>query len=122
MVVTWWLAIAGTLALTLPRSAASATSSPFLAVSGQWAHVRLIGLSHLPVPVSRAAFDEYARGMAQTDEATIEHAFEAYEWVNVSDRQAVRIVQTDGIAIQIELQEGAYAGRSAWVTARQLGP
>ncbi|MFN8635382.1 MAG: hypothetical protein U0893_16160 [Chloroflexota bacterium] len=122
VVMSWWLLLAGTLALTLPGAASSATSVPFLAVAGQTAHVRLTGLTHLPVPVDRAAFDEYQRGMAQADEAAIEEAFAASEWVSVSDRQAVRIAQVDGHVVQVELLEGAYAGRSAWLTAGHLGP
>jgi hypothetical protein len=68
------------------------------------------------------AFDEVQRGYRESNEALIDHAYTAYEWIEVSHGQAVRIVTPDGDAVEVELLEGRYQGRRGWLTARQISP
>ena len=89
---------------------------------GVQAHVTLPGMKALPIPVSRLGFDTANRGFAESDEDAIEFAFAVSEWIEVSDRTAVRIVTVDGDAVQIEILDGPWAGRQGWVKPRQLGP
>jgi hypothetical protein len=115
-VVTWWLLLAMVIAHVLPASVESATSE----------YVNLPGFvsadSRLPIPVERVAFDESQRGYRESDEEAIDHAFTVYEWIEVSHRQAVRIVTWDGEAAEIELLEGRHTGRRGWLKAAQLSP
>ena len=69
-----------------------------------------------------AAISEMGVNIVESDEEAIEFAFAASEWIEVSDRTAVRIVTVDGEAVQIEILDGPWAGRQGWVNPRQLGP
>jgi len=86
MVSLWWLLLAAATVQLLPAPAASASKDGPGVVSGQTARVHLPGLSSLPIPVDRAAFDESQRGFRESDEEAIEHAFTAYEWIEVWHR------------------------------------
>jgi hypothetical protein len=86
------------------------------------ARIKQPGIPNWPIPVERAAFDTYYRGARESDETAIDAAFEMSEWIEVSDRQPVRIVQVDGEAVQVELVDGAFAGRRGWVKPRHLAP
>jgi hypothetical protein len=121
-VVLWWLMIGGMVALALPAPARSATPRPLVAVPGQTAHIHQPGMTSWPIPVSRAGFDAFQRGARESDEAAMEEAFQVSEWIDAAHGQAVRIVTVDGDAVEIELLEGTYAGRRAWVKPRHLVP
>jgi hypothetical protein len=121
-VVTFWLLVAGAVALMLPARAASAPKAGFVAVSGRTAHINQPGMPDWPVPVDRRAYDEYNRGFQESDDEAIEHAFAAFEWIAVSDGQAVRIIEVDGEAHRVEVLEGRDVGRRGWLKARHLGP
>ena len=120
IVVTWWLLITGIVTMTMPAPPVlAATVGPGL-VPGQAARVFLPGMSWLPIPVERAAF-ETQRGYRESDAAATEHAFTAYEWVRVSHDDAVRVVTVDGEAIQVESLEGVNIGHRGWLKPRHLG-
>ena len=120
VVGTWWLLIAGIVAAAMPSRAASSPKIEHGVAPGQLASVYLPGLSWLPVPVDREAFDEAERGFRETDQEAIDHAFDAYEWIRIASGQWVRVVAADDRAILVELLDGSYAGRRAWVKARHL--
>jgi hypothetical protein len=122
IVVIWWLLIAAVAAQTLPEAVASAPKAEAGLAVGQTARIHLPGLSWLPIPVERAAFDEAERGYRESDDAAIEHAFTAYEWIRVSHRDAVRVVMVDGEATQVEMLEGPAAGNRGWLKVRHLTP
>jgi hypothetical protein len=122
VVVTWWLAIAGAVALTLPSPAASATPTAFAVVAGRSAHVHRPGMPSWPVPVERAAFDEARLGFREGDEAAVMHAFAAYEWIEATHGQPVWIAAVEGDAVQVEQLEGPHRGRRAWLNVQDLGP
>ena len=111
-VVAWWLVIGGAVALTLP----------FAAVPGQAARIHQPGITWWPIPVSREGFDSFQLGVRESNESKMNEAFEASEWIEARHGQEVRIVAIDGDAIQIELLEGAFRGRRAWLLSRHLGP
>ena len=122
LIVAWWLLIGGAVALTLAAPAKSASPTPFAVVAGQTARIHQPGMPSWPIPVDRAGFDAFQRGAREGDEAAIEEAFQVSEWIHASHGQAVRIVAVDGEAVQVELLDGAYLGRRAWVKPRHLGP
>jgi hypothetical protein len=122
LVIGWWMTLAGIITLLLAEPAASASRGAFRPMPGVQAHISLPGMKALPIPVSRLGFDEANRGFAESDEAAIEFAFAVSEWIEVSDRTAVRIVVEDGDAVQIEILDGPWAGRQGWMKPRQLGP
>ena len=122
VVVGWWIVVGAIVSTTLPTPAASAPKIGLSLLSGQTRHIKQPGMTSWPVPTDRAAFDEYNRGVQESDDAAIEAAFETYEWVQVADGQAVRIVQVDGEAIQVELLDGQNAGRQVWLKPRHLYP
>ena len=72
--------------------------------------------------MERAPFDESQLGYRESDEAAIEQAFTACEWIRVSHYDAVRVVTVDGEAIQVEMLEGPHIGRQGWLQSRHLGP
>jgi hypothetical protein len=101
--VTWWLLIAGVLVLTMPAPVASAPKAGLIVAPGQTGRIHQPGMPDWPVPVDRRAYDEYRRGSRESDEAAMDHAFAAFEWIKVSDGQAVRIIDVDGEAVQPHL-------------------
>jgi hypothetical protein len=117
---TCWLLILGLLALALPAPSAAAQRDMAVLVAGSTAHIVQPGMTDWPIPVDRRAFDEYQRGSLESDDEAIDHAFAAFEWIKVRDGQAVRIVEVDVGAVQIELLEGASAGRHGWLQPRHL--
>jgi hypothetical protein len=121
IVLPWWLLI-GAAVQTLPAPAASAPKAGAEVSFGQTARIHLPGLSSLPIPVERVAFDESQRGFRESDEDAIEHAFTAYAWIEVSHHQSVRVVAIDGGAVEVELLEGRHAGHRGWLKTRQLSP
>jgi hypothetical protein len=92
-VAAWWLLAGGAVALMLPAPA-----------------------------VERAAFDLAQRAYRESDEAMLEDAFSAYEWIAVTHRQEVLVVTVDGDVVEVELFDGAYAGRRGWLKAWELAP
>jgi hypothetical protein len=123
-VVAWWLLIGAAVALTLPAPASSATATPtpFGVAAGRDARLHQPGMPSWPIPVERAAFDDARRGFQESDEDLIERAFATSEWLDASHGQAVTIVAVDGDAVQVELLEGTFRGRRAWLLPRHLGP
>jgi len=113
--------VGGALMLTMPAPAESAATG-FSVADGKRAHVSIPGVRTLPVAVERPAHETFYRGARESDEDAIEAAFAMSEWIEVADGQAVRILAVDGEASQIELLEGPYAGRRAWLKTRRLGP
>ena len=115
-VAAWWLLLVATIAFLSPAPAESATTG----------YVNLPGLpsvySTLPIPLERLAFDEAQRGYRESSEAAIDHAHTAYEWIEVSHGQAVRIITRDGEAVEVELLEGRHTGRHGWMKTSQLAP
>jgi hypothetical protein len=122
MVMIWWLLLATATVQLLPAPVASAPKGGPGVPSGRTARVHLPGLSSLPIPVDRAAFDEAQRGFKEGDEEAIEYVFTAYVWIEGSHGQAVRVVTIDGEAVEVELLEGRYAGRRGWLKTRHLSP
>jgi hypothetical protein len=121
-VVAWWLIIGAAVMLTLPSPAASATPTPFIAVPGQTAHIHQPGMTWWSVPVDRVGFDLFQRGSRESDERVVTEAFEVSEWIEARHGQAVRVLAVDGDAIQVELLEGTFRGRRAWLLPRHLSP
>ena len=89
---------------------------------GYEAHLKQPGMRSWPIPTSRLAFDAANRGFAESDEDAIEFAFAVAEWIEVADRNRVRILAVDGEAIHVEILDGPSAGRQGWVKPRHLGP
>ena len=121
-VVAWWLLIGGAVALTMPLPAASATPAPFAVAAGRTARVHQPGMPSWPIPVERQAFDEARRAFEESDEAALEHAFSAFEWIQVEHGVAVTILSVDGEAVHVELLEGPRLGRRGWLRPRHLSP
>jgi hypothetical protein len=116
------LLILGLLALATPAPSAAAQRDAAVLVAGSTAHIVQPGMTDWPIPVDRRAYDEYNRGFQESDDEAIEHAFAAFEWITVSDGQAVRIIEVDGEAHRVEVLEGRDVGRRGWLKARHLGP
>src|SRR5262245_58964473 len=114
VVIGWWMVLAATVTLLLPAPAASAPGAWFRPLPGSRAHLWQPGMTWLPVPVSRLAFDAAQRGFAESDEDAIEFAFSVSEWIPVSHGTDVRIVTVDGEAVEIEMLKGPSAGRRGW--------
>jgi hypothetical protein len=114
VVVRWWLILGAVTVWLMPEPMASASAE------GQIAHIHQVGLPRLPIPVSRAGFDAFQRGVREADEDAIDDAFAVSEWIDVIPDQAVRTVQVDGDAIEIQVLDGVYAGRHAWVRASNV--
>src|SRR3954447_24224500 len=74
VVVTWWLLLAGAAVWLSPEPTASATLTPFAPAPGQRARIRQPGIRNWPVPTTRLTFDEFQRGMLESDESAIEGA------------------------------------------------
>jgi hypothetical protein len=122
LVMIWWLFIAAVVVQISSGPPVLAASVGMGLVPGQTARTFLQGMSWLPIPVERAAFDEYQRGARESDEDAMEHAFTANAWIRIAHHDAVRVITVDGEAVQIELLEGGFAGHRGWLKLRQLLP
>lgn len=120
VVVTWWLAIGAVIASMLPIPALSARQPGFVVAVGRSARINQPGIPVWVIPVERAAYDEYHRGVQESNDEMIEHAFTTFAWIEVSHHDAVRVVAVDGEAVQVELLEGRSGGRRGWLKTRQL--
>ena len=116
VVVVWWLLLGAVMVWLMPEPLASARSK------GQIARIHQVGLRQLPIPASRAGFDAFQRGVRESDEDLIDDAFVVSEWIYVTPGQEVRIVTVDGDAVEIELLDGPYAGRRAWLGTKNVSP
>lgn len=125
-VAAWWLVVGVAVVTMLPAAAASSTGVATAAADGPLMHVHLPGLASSPVPfpafVGRAGYDAARQGFDLSDEDLIDATFANHDWVTVLHGQAVRIVRRDGEAVEVELVDGAFAGRRAWLSARQVAP
>jgi hypothetical protein len=122
-VVAWWLLLGGAIIWLMPEPTAAASSSRGVAVvPGQTARIHQPGMTWWPVPVDRVGFDLFQRGSRESDERVITEAFEVSEWIEARHGQAVRVLAVDGDAIQVELLEGTFRGRRAWLVPRHLSP
>jgi hypothetical protein len=121
VVVAWWLLIAMTVAPMLPSPVSSATTSALL-VPAQPARIAQHGIRDWPIATSRAAFGQLQRSIAESNEALMDDAFVNAEWLTVNGGDAVLILAVDGEVVEIELLEGSYAGRHAWLNQHQLTP
>jgi hypothetical protein len=113
VVAVWWLLI---------LAAAGLVPAPVASVPkiGRTAHIHVPGLPSLPASVDRAAFELAQRGFMESDEEKIEHAFTAYEWIEVVHRQSIRVLMIDEHAVEVQLLEGQHAGRRCWLKLRQI--
>jgi hypothetical protein len=116
VVLGWWLILGGAALWLIPEPTVSA------AAKGRIVRVHQVGLPRLPVPVSRAGYDAFRRGVRECDEDAIEEAFTVSEWISVTPGQEVAIVTVDEGAIEIELLDGPYAGRRAWLDTKNVKP
>jgi hypothetical protein len=116
IVVVWWLLLGVVVVRLMPEPTASAQSK------GHIARIHQVGLRQLPIPASRAGFDAFQRGIRESDEASIEDAFAISEWIYVTPGQEVRTVTIDGDAVEIEVLDGPYAGRRAWLDTKNVRP
>jgi hypothetical protein len=120
-VTAWWLLIVASIAGTVPAPPVLAQIPEFVSPG------RSVEISAPPrvtwsTPVSRAEFDAYNLAFDMDDEAALESSFAATEWIPVADQQVVRIIQVDDMVVQVEVLDGAFAGRRGWLKARQLRP
>jgi hypothetical protein len=122
LVVAWWVLIAGAVAATLPSPVRSATTGGLLLLPGHHARIAQRGIRDWPIPTSRVAYDTFQRGVAESDEDTVDDAFAIAEWVGVNYGDAVLVMAIDGAVVEIKLLAGGYAGRHAWLQRRQLTP
>jgi hypothetical protein len=120
--VACWCLLAGALVLAMPAPGAAAPRVAAAVTLGRSAHITQPGMPDWPIPVDRLAYDEYHRGFRESDGEAINHAFAAFEWITVRDGQAIRIVEVDGDAVQVELLEGASVGRRGWLKPRHVTP
>ena len=116
IVVVWWLLLGAVVLWLMPEPTASAEAK------GHIARIHQVGLRQLPIPSSRAGYDAFQRGVRESDEDSIEDAFKVSEWIYVTPGQEVRIVTIDGDAVEIEVLDGPYAGRRAWLDAKNVRP
>ena len=120
IVATWWLLISGSIALAAPMPAAR-DQLPDLAVApGGLAHIHAPPLVAWSIPVNRQEFEAYNLAFAMDEDAALEAAIAATEWIAVTQGQEVRVIQIDGAATQVELLDGADAGRRGWLLTRHL--
>jgi hypothetical protein len=120
--VIWWLLIAGVLVLTMQVPVASAPKAGLIVAPGWTGRINQTGMPVWLMPADRLAYEESQRGFRESDEEAIERAFTGSEWIEVFHRQAVRIVEVDGEAVQVELLEGWNVGRRGWLKPRHVGP
>ena len=122
VVVAWWLLLAGAVAWLGDEPTAAATPKPFAAVPGEMARIHQPSVPVRPVAATRAGFNAYQRGIRDNNAVALEEAFVVSEWYAVGHGEWVRVVAVDGDAAQVELLEGGYAGRLAWMTMQELSP
>jgi hypothetical protein len=113
VVVGWWLLLGGAFVWLVREPTV-------LATTGQTARIHRPTVPAHPVAANRAGLDAFQRSIRENDEGLREEAYVVSMWFAVSHDQLVKIIAVDGDAIQVELLEGLYAGRHAWLTTQDL--
>jgi hypothetical protein len=124
IVLGWWLLIGGVVVWLMPATAGAhpTPSNRFAVVPAQTAHIYQPGVASRPVVATRAGLDTLQRTLRETDEQPIENADAIPEWIVIGQDETVRIVAINGVTVQVELLEGAYAGRFVWLEVQNLSP
>jgi hypothetical protein len=121
-VSAFWLLIIGAILLTVPTPEQVAKTSTFGSPIGRLAYIYVPSGVPWTIPIGRATFDDYYRAAWDDDGDAIAEALKRPGWIPVADRQAVRIVDIDGAAVQVELLDGQHAGIRAWLKVHHLSP
>ena len=117
-----WLLIAGTIVLAVPTPEQAAKTSVFASLIGRSAYIYVPSRVAWTIPIDRGTFDDYYQAVWDDDGDAIAEALARPGWVAVADHQAVRIIDVDGAAVQVELLAGQHTGVRAWLKAHHLRP
>jgi hypothetical protein len=118
----WWLLIAGTIVLVVPTADQEARASLFGSPIGRTAYIYVPSRVPWTIPIDRGTFDDYYQAVWDDDGDAIAEALSRPGWIAVADRQAVRVVDVDGAAFQVELLDGQHAGVRGWLKRQHLSP
>src|SRR5688572_1472438 len=117
-----WLVIFGAIVLAVPTVSTPANRLALAVETGHAAHLHAPPLTEWPIPVGRMEFDAYNLALDSDDEVAIAKVEAIADWIIVAADQAVLVLYVDGDAVQVELLDGADAGRRGWLKRRHLVP
>src|SRR5688572_6873 len=117
-----WLVIFAAIVFTVPTVSTPAHRLGLTVAPGRTAHLHAPPLSDWPIPVGRMEFDAYNLALDSDDEVAIAKVEAIADWIIVAADQAVLVLYVDGDAVQVELLDGADAGRRGWLKRRHLVP
>jgi hypothetical protein len=120
VVVAWWLLLVGVIALTVPPSR-SVDETPDV-VPGHEGHIAAPSGGAWLIPVDRATYYEVERPAPDDDEAAPIDVTTRPGWLPVVEGQAVRVVDVDRAAVQVELLEEPNVGGQGWLHLNYLRP
>ena len=118
-VAAWWLLIIGTVRRLVPSPVREVGTA---LVPGRTVYIYSPPVSEWQIPVTRAAYDDYNRTFEADGEGGLVEVLSRADWVVVSNRQAVLLIEVDGIAAQVEAVDGPEAGRRGWLLTRHITP
>ena len=120
VVIAWWLLIVGAVGF-MPTSPAGVSGVLALA-PGDLAHVSTPTGGAWLIPIERVTYYEVAWPSADNDEDVPVGVRARPGWLIVHDGQAVRVVEIDRAAAQVELAEEPNVGGQGWLHLQYLRP
>jgi hypothetical protein len=117
-----WLLIAGAIVLAVPTPEQAPKTSAFASPIGRLAYIYVPSRVAWTFPTDRGTFDDYYQAVWDDDGDAIAEALTRPGWITVVDRQAVRVVDVDGAAVQVELLDGQHTGVRGWLKVQHLSP
>ena len=120
VVVVWWLLVVGMVAIAATEL--PGTDEGSAVVPGQAGHIATPTGGAWLIPVDRATYYEVERPALDEDEDAPTDVPTRPGWLAVVDGQAVRVVDVDRAAAQVELLEEPNVGGQGWVHLDYLRP
>jgi hypothetical protein len=121
-VLACWLMIAAAIVVTVPAPGQATQTPTFFSPIGRSGHIYVPSRVAWTIPTGRDTFDDYYHAVWVDDGDAINEALSRPGWIAIIHGQAVRIVDIDTDAVQVEVWDGPHAGEKGWVKAHHLNP
>lgn len=120
VVVAWWLLLVGVIALS-DLASMDGDETPAVA-PGQVGHVATPSGAAWLIPVDQATYYEVERPASDDNAGAPIDVPARPGWLPVVDGQAVRVIDVDRAAVQVELLEEPNVGGHGWLHLDYLRP
>jgi len=120
VVIAWWLLLVGGIAMFAPSSMGADQLTAI--APGQAGHIATPSGRPWLVPIDRVTYYEVERPSSDEADDVQMDVRPRPGWLRVIDGQAVRVIDVDRTAVQVELLEEPNVGGQGWLHLHYLRP